>query len=128
MSDFFVRNLRSSTASESQLPDAAPPKRTGKDGKERAAHKRRIVTPKVKEEETGTEETTSEIRDEGRIAEACGVGADLVGDVRRQLSVSDSSTERVTRTGKDGKERAMPPPRARGSDLDSFGQICPNLC
>lgn len=40
-----------------------------------------------------------------RIAEHCGVGPDLVADVRRQLSDSDSCD---TRIGKDGKKRKIP--------------------
>jgi hypothetical protein len=38
-----------------------------------------------------------------KIAEMCGVGADLVGDVRRQLSESDNSNGSPKRTGRDGK-------------------------
>lgn len=37
------------------------------------------------------------------IAECAGVGADMVGDLRRQLSDSDSSNGK--RTGKEGKAR-----------------------
>jgi hypothetical protein len=42
------------------------------------------------------------------IAECAGVGADMVGDLRRQLSDSDSSKSNGKRVGKDGKARSLP--------------------
>lgn len=44
------------------------------------------------------------------IAEACGVGNQLVGHVRSQLCDSHSSTDEP-RTGKDGKKRRLPEPK-----------------
>lgn len=44
------------------------------------------------------------------IASHAGVGADLVGSVRAQLSANDSSLSPPTRVGKDGKERRLPCP------------------
>jgi hypothetical protein len=56
------------------------------------------------------------------IAEKCGVGNDLVGAVRKQVSESDTSR---TRTGRDGKEYPLPKdesPRAeRSSDRGPVG-------
>lgn len=43
-----------------------------------------------------------------KIAEHCGVHPETVGNVRRQLSESDSSPTPPTRLGADGKERRLP--------------------
>jgi len=45
-----------------------------------------------------------------KIAELCGVGDDLVNEVRKQLSETDSS-QNETRRGSDGKTRQMPAKR-----------------
>jgi hypothetical protein len=52
----------------------------------------------------------SDLSDRG-IAEMCGVSHELVGSIKRQLSKSDSCSERKT-LGRDGKRRRMPQPKS----------------
>ena len=46
------------------------------------------------------------------IAEHVGVGRELVGKIRKQLSVTDSWTDPETRIGRDGRARKLPTPTA----------------
>lgn len=64
-----------------------------------------------------------------KIADICCVGADMVGDARRQLSLNDSPAK-ATRIGKDGRSRpaAQPskPEKATTSATVSYPFTCPN--
>ena len=61
------------------------------------------------------------------IAELCGVGADLVGKTRKQVSLNDTSettpTSTKTRKGKDGKNypapKQNPSPAPQGQDKEN---------
>lgn len=70
------------------------------------------------------------------IAELCGVGADLVGDARRQVSESDTSNLRKPiesdlseppppRIGRDGKSYGPPPSRPPVQEKDPNGKVVP---
>jgi len=79
-------------------------------------------------------------RSDRAIAEHVGVGADLVGSVRRQVSLNDNSNVRKpidSRVGRDGKKYHPPPPPAPAKSapklpppaafmVDSVGKVIPD--
>ena len=77
----------------------APAVRIGADGKERRMPRSKEAIDAMRAEAMKPQLSDREI------AKHCGVGADMVSNIRNQLSLNDSCPAPTVRIGADGKER-----------------------